>query len=53
MRALAAARGHSYGYVHDALAESGTRLRGRGGPSNRARSGRSTPHLSDRNDGSS
>ncbi|RIQ96034.1 helix-turn-helix domain-containing protein [Mycobacteroides abscessus] len=53
IRALAAAHGHSYGYVHDALTESGTRLRGRGGPNNRARSGRLAPHLSDRNDGSS
>lgn len=37
IRALAAAHGHSYGYVHDALTETGTRLRGRGGPNNRAR----------------
>lgn len=37
IRALAAAGGHSYGYVHDALTETGTQLRGRGGPNNRAR----------------
>lgn len=37
IRALAAAHGHSYGYVRDALTETGTRLRGRGGPNNRAR----------------
>lgn len=35
IRALAAARGHSYGYVHDALTETGTQLRGRGGPNRR------------------
>ena len=35
IRALAAAGGHSYGYVHDALTETGTQLRGRGGPNNR------------------
>lgn len=34
IRALAAAHGHSYGYVHDALTETGTQLRGRGGPNN-------------------
>ncbi|QSM91916.1 helix-turn-helix domain-containing protein [Mycobacteroides abscessus] len=37
IRTLAAAHGHSYGYVHDALTEAGTQLRGRGGPNNRAR----------------
>ncbi|EIU15388.1 hypothetical protein MA5S0422_1803 [Mycobacteroides abscessus 5S-0422] len=37
IRTLAAAHGHSYGYVHDALTETGTQLRGRGGPNNRAR----------------
>ncbi|PVA71077.1 helix-turn-helix domain-containing protein [Mycobacteroides abscessus] len=35
IRTLAAAGGHSYGYVHKALTETGTRLRGRGGPNNR------------------
>lgn len=35
IRALAAAGGHSYGYVHDALTQTGTQLRGRGGPNNR------------------
>ncbi|MEU9805175.1 helix-turn-helix domain-containing protein [Mycobacterium sp. NPDC050853] len=35
IRTLAAATGHSYGYVHDALIETGTQLRGRGGPNNR------------------
>ncbi|MBB4853643.1 hypothetical protein HNP40_001009 [Mycobacteroides chelonae] len=35
IRALAAAGAHSYGYVHDALTETGTQLRGRGGPNNR------------------
>ncbi|MEU9805406.1 helix-turn-helix domain-containing protein [Mycobacterium sp. NPDC050853] len=35
IRALAVANGHSYGYVHDALVETGTQLRGRGGPNNR------------------
>ncbi|MFD6199861.1 helix-turn-helix domain-containing protein [Mycobacteriaceae bacterium NPDC060252] len=34
IRTLAAAHGHSYGYVHDALTETGTQLRGRGGPNN-------------------
>lgn len=28
IRTLAAAHGHSYGYVHDALTEAGTQLRG-------------------------
>ncbi|MDO3107873.1 helix-turn-helix domain-containing protein [Mycobacteroides abscessus] len=37
IRALAAAGGHSYGYVHDALTQTGAQLRGRGGPNNRAR----------------
>lgn len=37
IRALAAAGGHSYGYVHDALTQTGTQLRERGGPNNRAR----------------
>ncbi|CPX14663.1 helix-turn-helix domain-containing protein [Mycobacteroides abscessus] len=37
IRALAKSYGHSYGYVHDALTQSGTQLRGRGGPNNRAR----------------
>ncbi len=31
IRALAAATGRSYGFVHRVLAESGTTLRGRGG----------------------
>ncbi|WP_078279462.1 helix-turn-helix domain-containing protein [Mycobacteroides franklinii] len=35
IRALAAAHGHSYGYVHDALSETGTQLRGRGGTNRR------------------
>lgn len=35
IRALAAAGGHSYGYVHDALTATGTQLRGRGGANNR------------------
>lgn len=35
IRTLAAAHGHSYGYVHDALTAAGARLRGRGGPNNR------------------
>ncbi|WP_078294037.1 helix-turn-helix domain-containing protein [Mycobacterium sp. D16R24] len=35
IRALAAGGGHSYGYVHDALTETGAQLRGRGGPNNR------------------
>lgn len=35
IRTLAAAGGHSYGYVHDALLQAGTVLRGRGGPNNR------------------
>ncbi|WP_100514896.1 helix-turn-helix domain-containing protein [Mycobacteroides abscessus] len=35
IRTLAAAGGHSYGYVHDALTQTGTQLRGRGGPNNR------------------
>lgn len=34
IRTLAAAHGHSYGYVHDALTEAGAQLRGRGGPNN-------------------
>lgn len=34
IRTLAAASGHSYGYIHDALTETGTQLRGRGGPNN-------------------
>ncbi|WP_078279184.1 helix-turn-helix domain-containing protein [Mycobacteroides franklinii] len=32
IRTLAAAHGHSYGYVHHALTEAGAELRGRGGP---------------------
>jgi hypothetical protein len=32
IRALAAATGRSYGFVHRVLSESGVRLRGRGGP---------------------
>ncbi|WP_219603321.1 helix-turn-helix domain-containing protein [Mycobacteroides sp. LB1] len=32
IRAAAVADGYSYGYVHDALIETGTQLRGRGGP---------------------
>ncbi|SKF67656.1 transcriptional regulator [Mycobacteroides abscessus subsp. bolletii] len=36
IRAIAAAHGHSYGYVHDALVATGTQLRGRGGPNNSA-----------------
>lgn len=39
IRTLAAAHGHSYGYIHDALTRTGTQLRGRGGPNNLARSG--------------
>jgi len=35
IRTLAATYGHSYGYVHDALTQTGTQLRGRGGPNNR------------------
>lgn len=35
IRTLATAHGHSYGYVHKALTETGTQLRGRGGPNNR------------------
>ncbi|SHX06661.1 transcriptional regulatory protein [Mycobacteroides abscessus subsp. abscessus] len=35
IRALATAGGHSYGYVRDALTQSGTQLRGRGGANNR------------------
>lgn len=38
VRTLAATHGHSYGYVHDALAQTGTQLRGRGGPNNVVRS---------------
>ncbi|MDO3216692.1 helix-turn-helix domain-containing protein [Mycobacteroides abscessus] len=53
IRALAADHGHSYGYVHDALTESGAQLRGRGGPNNRARSGRSAPRVADGNHDSS
>ncbi|WP_234809152.1 helix-turn-helix domain-containing protein [Mycobacteroides saopaulense] len=34
IRTIAAAHGHSYGYVHKALTQSGTELRGRGGPNN-------------------
>ncbi|SHP47954.1 helix-turn-helix domain-containing protein [Mycobacteroides abscessus] len=36
IRTIAAANGHSYGYVHDALVATGTQLRGRGGPNNQA-----------------
>lgn len=35
IRTLAAAGAHSYGYVRDALIETGAQLRGRDGPSNR------------------
>ncbi|MBF9327891.1 helix-turn-helix domain-containing protein [Mycobacteroides chelonae] len=35
IRTRATAGGHSCGYVHDALTETGTQLRGRGGPNNR------------------
>ncbi|MBA0045351.1 helix-turn-helix domain-containing protein [Mycobacteroides sp. LB1] len=35
IRALAAAGGHSYGYIHDALTGTGTQLGGRGAPNNR------------------
>ncbi|WP_423487875.1 helix-turn-helix domain-containing protein [Mycobacteroides sp. PCS013] len=34
IRTIAASHGHSYGYVHDALAATGTQLRSRGGPNN-------------------
>lgn len=34
IRTIATARGHSYGYVHDALIATGTQLRSRGGPNN-------------------
>ncbi|CPR81839.1 helix-turn-helix domain-containing protein [Mycobacteroides abscessus] len=51
IRTIAAANGHSYGYVHDALVATGTQLRGRGGPNNpagcrrRAREAQSSPAL--------
>ncbi|WP_457770070.1 helix-turn-helix domain-containing protein [Mycobacteroides chelonae] len=35
IRARATTGGHSYRYVHDALTETGTQLRGRGEPNNR------------------
>ncbi|WP_255788088.1 helix-turn-helix domain-containing protein [Mycobacteroides abscessus] len=49
IRTIASIHGHSYGYVHDALIATGTRLRGRGGPNNpypfRRRANRgSAPH---------
>ncbi len=51
IRTLAAARGHSYGYVHDALTETGTQLRGRGGPNNPnpvpPHKAKSTPRVTD------
>jgi predicted transcriptional regulator len=37
IRNLAAATGRSYGSVHSMLRESGTAMRGRGGPNHRAR----------------
>jgi predicted transcriptional regulator len=39
IRNLAAATGRSYGSVHSMLRESGTAMRGRGGPNHRARPG--------------
>ena len=39
IRALAASTGRSYGSVHAMLRESGTRMRSRGGPNHRTRSG--------------
>ncbi len=40
IRNLAATTGRSYGSVHSMLRESGTTLRGRGGPNHRSRSAR-------------
>jgi len=37
IRTLAAAHSRSYGYVHDALTQTGTQLRGRGGPNRRGK----------------
>jgi hypothetical protein len=37
IRKLAASTGRSYGSIHSMLRESGTTLRGRGGPNHRAR----------------
>lgn len=34
IRTIASTRGHSYGYVHDALIATGTQLRSRGGHNN-------------------
>ena len=38
IRLLAAAHGISYGTVHNILTESGTKLRGRGGPNRKKKS---------------
>ncbi|MBY0442712.1 MAG: transcriptional regulator [Mycobacteriaceae bacterium] len=39
IRNLAATTGRSYGSIHSMLRESGTTMRGRGGPNHRAKSG--------------
>ncbi|OBG33161.1 transcriptional regulator [Mycobacterium alsense] len=42
IRTLAATTGKSYGSIHSMLLESGTTLRGRGGPNHTSRRARST-----------